>query len=372
MKKLFIVLIVCLVIIPFCIYAQNYQISPINKKILKDGKMHIYFCGTGSPQVEMQGIRKPACLAVITDGHFFLFDAAEGSIETIAGMGLPYLSIDKVFMTHLHSDHFAGLGQVINVTWERGRNTLLDIYGPFGVDKVVNGLNEAYYLDVLYRAANANGSLDPSMEFGAPHVINYEQLNKPVFQKDKLSVTPFLVDHRPVFPAYGYTLQYKGCKIVISGDTAVVDSLAKQAKGADILINEVFSHPMQEHNNENMLRAITDPKLKQETRESLKNIASYHSDSWDLAKMAQNAGVKNLILTHLVPTIPTDADSKKLLTQGMDQYYKKVITVVNDRDEIVVESDNSGVCRMQYIPAEQPEIKAIDITDPDESYPVKG
>lgn len=85
----------------------------------------------------------------IVDNHFILFDAGEGSIQTLASMGLPYRYLDTVFLTHLHSDHIAGLGQAFNITWDSGpRNKPLDVYGPYGVEKVVDRITQAYQFDI--------------------------------------------------------------------------------------------------------------------------------------------------------------------------------------------------------------------------------
>ena len=91
-----------------------------DSQLLKQPGLRLIFCGTGNDEVAMQKIRKPACLGAIVDGEFFLFDAGEGSIQTLASMGMPDQDLDKAFVTHWHSDHFAGLSQVINSSWIAG------------------------------------------------------------------------------------------------------------------------------------------------------------------------------------------------------------------------------------------------------------
>ncbi len=88
-----------------CRAAQNTSSSdkremPIDYALLKEDKLHIYFCGTGIPQLTRQTIRRPSCLAILTKNEFFVIDAGEGTSQTIAALGLPYMFIDKAFITH--------------------------------------------------------------------------------------------------------------------------------------------------------------------------------------------------------------------------------------------------------------------------------
>ncbi|KTD01312.1 MBL fold metallo-hydrolase [Fluoribacter gormanii] len=330
-------------------FAALYLESPIQKDLLTDGKMHLYLCGTGDPEVTMQEIRKPACLALIANKQFMLFDAGEGAIQTLASMGLPYPAIHNVFITHWHSDHFSGLGQVINATWNNGRNEPINIYGPYGVKQVVKGLAKAYQLDVIFRASNSHGRLDPQMGFGIPKLVDAVKHDKIVYDNSDIKIIAFPVSHEPVYPALGYVVHYKGCKIVISGDTKVTPTLAAQAKDANLLINEVLSNPL---NQEIYQQAMTkgdrlDAAFSLETK-------NYHSDSLELAKMAQQANVKHLVLTHFVPAIPTTSEVTQAFVKGMSKYYTGPMTISADKDEITIESTGADNCHIQYKPAKQP------------------
>jgi len=332
-------------------FAALYVESPIKKELLTDGKMHIYLCGTGDPEVTMQAVRKPACLGMIADNQFLLFDAGEGAIQTLASLGLPYPAIHNVFITHWHSDHFSGLGQVINASWNNGRDEALTVYGPYGVKQVVAGLAKAYELDVMFRAQNSQGRLDPQWGVGIPKEINAVKQDQLVYQNQMLKITAFPVSHEPVYPALGYVVQYKGCKIVISGDTKVTNTLAAHAQDADLLINEALSNPLnQEIYSQSLSKGN---KLDAEFALETKN---YHSDSLELAKMAQQAKVKHLLITHFVPAIPTTAEAKRSFIAGMEKFYTGPIMVSDDRDEVTIDSTGAGNCVIQYKPAPQPEI----------------
>ncbi|WP_454783598.1 MBL fold metallo-hydrolase [Legionella sp. WA2022007384] len=329
--------------------AALYLETPIQKELLTDGKMHLYLCGTGDPEVTMQEIRKSACLAVIADKQFMLFDAGEGAIQTLASMGLPYPAIHNVFITHWHSDHFSGLGQVINASWNNGRNEPINVYGPYGVKQVVKGFAKAYQLDVIFRSSNSQGRLDPQLGFGIPKLVDAMTQDKIIYDTPNIKISAFPVSHEPVYPALGYVVHYKGCKIVISGDTKVTPTLANHAKDADLLINEVLSNALnQEIYQQSMAKGDTlNAAFSLETK-------NYHSDSLELAKMAQQAKVKHLVLTHFVPAIPTTSSVVQAFVKGMSKYYTGPMTISADKDEITIESTGPGNCQIQYKPAPQP------------------
>jgi ribonuclease Z len=317
-------------------------------ELLHDGCLHIFILGTGDPEAGMQNIRKPACVALIVDGKVFFFDAGEGSVQTAAGLGLPYANVSKIFMTHWHSDHFGGLGQLINDSWLNGRKEPVDVYGPYGTKQVMAGLEKAYSLDTIFRAATVNGVLQPSLAAAIPHEIDASENGVSVYSDGKLEITCFTVKHTPVVPAFGYTIKYGGAKVVISGDTCVVNSLEKQSKEADVLISEAFSHPLSQKEIDN-----------QQTKQIVEELSSYHADSLELAKMAERASVKHLVLTHLDPAIATTDDAKQAFIEGMPELFKGELTVADDGDQIIIEPKANSQFAIKYVPQKQPQIPVI-------------
>jgi len=88
----------------------------------------------------------------------------------------------------------------------------------------------------------------------------------------------------------------------------------EQAHNADLLINECFSHSLSQ-------REKSGSKIAAQIVEDL---STYHSDSLELAKMATRANVKRLVLTHLVPSIPTTDEAKIEFAAGMSDLYKAI------------------------------------------------
>jgi ribonuclease Z len=314
-------------------------------QLLKDGRLHIFILGTGAPETEMQEIRKPSCVALIADGKMFFFDAGEGSVQTAASIGLPYERVSKIFMTHWHSDHFGGLGQLLNASWLHGRTGSLDVYGPTGTKKVLDGLKQAYELDTGFRAATIKGALDPKLSGGIPHDIIANASGTQVYSDSKLQISCFTVKHTPVVPAFGYEITYGGTKIVISGDTAVVESLEKHSQHADVLISEAFSRPL----------AKVEAERQHSTR-LVDELSSYHADTLDLAKMAQRASVKHLVLTHMVPSIATTDEAKHSFMAGMSALYTGILTVADDGDQIIVNPAGPANAKIEFVHHKQPDI----------------
>lgn len=327
-----------------------YVTRPPRLGILNDGRMHIFFVGTGNPEYEMENVRKPACLGIVCNGEFVLIDAGEGAIQNIASLGLPYHAIDKVFMTHWHSDHFAGLGQVISASWMHGRKVPITVYGPFGVTKIVNAINTAYEFDAIYRSANLDGALDPSLTTALPVELRTTDDLQAVYSGKNFEVSSFRVEHTPVVPALGYVIKYGGMKIVVSGDTRVCTTLEKQAESADMLINEAFSRPLSKE-----VISIAEKAGDKWSAGFTKAVSKYHSDSIDLAQMASRAKVKRMVLTHLVPAIPAMQKEESDFIAGMSQDYKNELLVAADGDELVIDKSNTQ-SPFQFIRQAQPKI----------------
>lgn len=228
------------------------------------------------------------------------------------------------------------------------------VYGPYGVEKVVKGFNEAFELNALFRGINSENDLDPEMSLGIPKLVKLSQHPKEVYRKGDLRVSSFSVSHEPVFPALGYVLNYKNCKIVISGDTTTTPTLADASKEADVLISEAFSEAIAKPKNVSLKSGSKEKidALREEgmpKRPSFYQIARYHLKTDDLAKMAAASNVKRLFLSHLIPVISNSQSDKDRFVKDMDKYYKGPITVADDGYSLVVESTAKG-CSVQYVP----------------------
>ena len=190
--------------------------------------LRVVVCGSASP-LGNDPERAQACIAVLTPEHFFLIDVGARSPQRIAQARLPMGRLNGVLLTHFHSDHIAALPDVNLNSWVQGRSAPLNVYGPEGVQHVVDGFNTAYELDRGYRTAHHGADLLPP-EVG-PLAANTFNPGDVVWRDDTLTVTSLAVAHPPIEPAVGYRIDYGGRSVVISGDTNAADSLFTAARG---------------------------------------------------------------------------------------------------------------------------------------------
>lgn len=273
-----------------------------NSALLKDDALRVLLCGTSAPFADPH--RAQTCTAVIAGGHYFLVDTGPGSGRNLELWQLRGRELSGVFLTHFHSDHIGDLGEVNTNAWLAGHPGSLQVFGGPGVERVVNGFNEAYGLDQSYRTANSGAKLlPPSAGRMEAHVI--EMQGAPTPAKDRISlpmhfgdvtVTAIEVNHDPAEPAYGYRFDYRGRSIVISGDTNFHLPLALAARGADVLVHEAQS----QHLVQLIQKAASDVDDARIAR-TMNDIQHYHTDPLEASRIANQAGVKLLVFTHLDP-----------------------------------------------------------------------
>lgn len=287
--------------------------------------IRVLLCGTGSP--EPNAAAAQACTLVSVGGKMFLFDAGEGATKSLTAGDVPITKIDGVFLTHLHSDHFNGLGTFINQSWIWGRTQPLNVTGPTGTKEVVGALNSAYRIDNGFRAANMS-ELAASKEAG--HAVGTDidfpggARSTRVYNQDGITVDAHLVEHQPVEPALGYVIAYQGKKVFISGDTKVSPLNMAAMQDADLVVHEAYAS----HLVRRAIPVMRDRGMTLEAEVAERTI-DYHSDTVALAKQAEEAQVKHLVLTHLTP-YPRNALSRYLFTRGMDEHYHGELTVGED------------------------------------------
>src|SRR5512143_3967973 len=129
--------------------------------LLESPDMTVVLCGTGSPLADPQ--RAGACTAVIAGGQLVMVDAGPGSWETLDLTKVPTSKLSAVLLTHFHSDHIGDLGEAMTQSWIAGRARPLDVYGPEGTSRVVDGFNQAYAADAYYRTVHHGEEYLPAL-----------------------------------------------------------------------------------------------------------------------------------------------------------------------------------------------------------------
>lgn len=292
---------------------------------LPDG-MHVVLCGTGSPLPDPK--RAGPCSAVIVDGKMFVVDIGGGAVRKLGLMGLDLGATEALFLTHFHSDHIDGMGELMLLRWAGGGRTLpLPVIAPEGVESVVEGLDMAYATDVTYRVAHHGEKTVPPSGAGGiarPFVLPETGAELVVYDHDGVKVTAFAVEHEPVSAAVGYRFDYKGRSVVFSGDTSKSVAVEKACNGCDILVHEVLNTEMV---------ALTQTAMKKAGRPGpekiMSDIPDYHTSPVQAGETAQAAKAKMLVFTHIIPAVPVDY-LKSYYLKGVDDAYDGKIVLGED------------------------------------------
>lgn len=305
---------------------------------LPDG-LHVGLCGSGSPMPDPT--RAGPCVAVVAGKRLFVVDSGQGSTRNLALMDLPPGRVEAAFITHFHSDHIADLGELMLQRWAGGPATApLPVYGPTGVDGVVDGFEAAYQLDRGYRIAHHGEAVMPPAGFGGePRAFAVDRTKPDVLLIDEpdLKVWAFPVEHHPAEPAVGYLFEYKGRRVAISGDTAPSPRLEAAAKGADVLAHEGLAINLVARQREAALKGH-----KANYAKILADIPSYHSTPEQAAAAAQRTGVKTLLFYHEIPPLPVRALEGPFLGRSR-QIYHGPIQVGRDGDFISLPAGSTAI-----------------------------
>lgn len=253
--------------------------------------LKVTLCGTSSP-ISAPG-RAQACVAIETPEHLYIIDAGSGSSSTATQSGVPTGKLQGILLTHFHSDHISDIGDFNLNSWVAGRPAPLQIIGPEGVNRIVEGLNITYELDRGYRVAHHGEEL-LNPELGILHSLTIgEGL---IVEDDGLRITAFEVSHPPVEPAFGYRFDYGGRSVVISGDSLVTEKIIEISEGADLVLHDAMALQLVQ-GAENAARSFGNTR----TATVLHDIQDYHATTTDLQRLVNEADIGQLALYHLVP-----------------------------------------------------------------------
>lgn len=271
--------------------------------LFDDRALRVILAGTSSPLPDPN--RAKSCVVVIAGGRAYVVDTGPESWKTFALMNFPGARIAAVLLTHFHSDHIGDLGEFRMQTWVGGRRQPLAVFGPEGVAQVVDGFNQAYALDDLYRTTHHGADIMPpaaaplaAKTFALPDRTSPPGTLVKVLEHDGLTISAFEVDHSPASPAVGYRFDYDGRSVVISGDTRKVPAVAAAARGTDVLIHDAMSQSLRKI----MVDAARDAGIARVAK-LFEDIGDYHASAIDAAESANEAGARLLIYTHFVPPL---------------------------------------------------------------------
>lgn len=302
------------------------------------GGLNLVLCGSGSPLPDPE--RAGPCMLVQAGDQLLVIDVGSGSPRNLGLMGIPAGAIDAVLLTHFHSDHIDGLGELILQRWAGSQHqSPLPVLGPPGVDSVVSGFNQAYTLDVGYRIAHHGETVMPPPAAGAQ--AQAFALPSPqgavVYAAGGLTVTAFPVPHDPVDQAVGYRIDYAGRSLVISGDTAASTVLQQHSQGVDLLAHEALSPELVQVIRRGAQRADNSRVVT-----IMDDILDYHTTPQQAADIAAAARVGRLVFYHTIPQLPLPPLERRFL-RGVKERFSGPVDLGADGDWWHLPADSDTV-----------------------------
>jgi len=283
----------------------------------QSGRTRLVLLGTGGGP-RPRTASSASAQVIVSNGVAYVIDCGDGVARQMAFAGVPLASLRHVFITHQHSDHTADYGNLIWLAWTSGLSSRVDAWGPPPLERMTRLFLEMNRSDIDIRIAN-EGRVPL-----APLVRVHEvREGGPVMADHNLRVRATLVDHPPVVPAFAYRFDAADRSIVISGDTAPSQNLVKLAAGADVLVHSVMYPP-----------AIDRLVARVPKAAALKaSILAHQTSAEDAGRVAQDAGVKTLVLSHFVP--PDDPDvTESMWLDAARSHFRGDVIVGKDLLEI--------------------------------------
>lgn len=299
-------------------FAVSHALLRRNASGQRTTATRVILLGTkGGPRLGEAGRSNPSTLIMINDVPY-LVDCAYGTSKQLITAGVALNRVRYVFITHHHSDHNLDFGPLLYNAWITGQPTRVDAYGPTGMNQLARDFFKYLKFDIETRMAD-EGRPDPNS------LITAHEVSKPgvVMRNDDVKVSACLVRHPPIKQAYAYRFDAKDRSIVISGDTAYAPELAEFAKGADVLVHEVMYLP----GIEALIRRLPNAKRLRE------HLMAAHTLPEDVGKIAAQAGVKTLVLSHFVPGDDASITDEQW-SEGVRTHFKGRVVVGKDLMEI--------------------------------------
>ena len=211
-----------------------------NSEDLHPDEMRVIACGTGMPTT--RAAQAAACFLVeLGNGDKFLFDIGSGSAERISSLQIPYNYLDKVFIGHLHTDHFGALHDLFIGGALMGRNIPLRVWGPSGS---IPELGTAYAMEHMQKMltwdlAGRAGLIDfRGYEMDVTE-FDYKLENEVIYDENGVKIRTFPAIHS-IDGSVSYALEWNELKFVFSSDTYPNKWFVEYAKDADLVVHECF------------------------------------------------------------------------------------------------------------------------------------
>ena len=296
-------------------------------------RFEIVFLGTGGPLPNID--RCGAGQIVVAGDTHVLVDCGWGAARRLIPSGVAPSSIETALFTHMHSDHITDVPDFLFLRWVTGATTPLHVYGPEGTQEMIDGFMMALRRDIGFRIAHHGEKLHPD---GIK--VEVEEIPAAASVSEFLSIgglrlESFEVNHFPVVPALGFRASYDDRTVVLSGDTTTCDSLSEASQNVDMLVCEALNAPM-------LQRAADGMRSRAPLQAgALDDVPSYHITTPQIAELARDADVGEVVLTHIIPPIQAADGAEQAFMRGMSDVYGGSVRIARDTQRIPVKKRGS-------------------------------
>jgi ribonuclease BN (tRNA processing enzyme) len=296
------------------------RLGPARAQGVNLGPNRLVLLGTkGGPSLPLGYAQSPSCNLLVYNNVPYVIDTGYGVSFKLVQAKFPPPSLRYIFITHHHSDHNAEFGLLLNNAWAMGLRTPVDAFGPAGITQLANGFWDAYRFDIETRMADE----------GRPDlrklVAVHEYGEGAVMATADVKVTALRNVHPPITESFALKFEFPDRTVVFSGDTAYFPPLAAFAKGADILVHEVMYGPALDELVKRIPNAAT----------LMSHLEASHTLAADVGRIATEAGVKKLVLSHFVP-VPFSGMSDQVWFDAVRPTFAGELVVGHDLMEIAL------------------------------------
>ena len=249
--------------------------------------------GAGPNPMAPGRTRKMTSHVMVNNSAAYVLDCGLGVTNQFGITGVPFTAVRSIFITHHHPDHNIEYGPFLLLGWVQGMHSSVRAFGPPPLKQMTEDLLRAYKATINFWAEDLKVKplTSPSvMEVSSPGTV---------MQDENVKVSAAIVQHPPVRPALAYRFDFHDRSIVFSGDTAPLEAVAKLAKGADILVHEAMYVPALEAYIHDRIAKGSPIRFD----DYMAHMKIDHSPVEDAGRIAKEAGVQTLVLSHLTPGI---------------------------------------------------------------------
>lgn len=281
------------------------------------------------PGVDLK--RAESGTAIVVDGTPYLVDCGYGVVRNLVAANLNGQKIEKIVFTHLHNDHTADVPALFTLQWTGGRSRPIDLYGPYGTSAMVRAAVEYCRADMEIRTVDEGRAVKVE-DLYKGHDVAVSAKPVAVFKDERVNVTAVENTHYPDYSrskmqhrSLGVRFDTPTRSVAISGDTNYSKNLVDLIKGVDVFVCEVMDQSIRA----NWLQQLERDPQARDKPSVARHIAETHSTPEDVGRMASEAGVKLVVLSHQITGAGVAAPVTTLI-EGVRKVYAGEVIVGED------------------------------------------